>query len=239
VGPVIVIPAFQPGAPLLATATGVRARLAAPLVVVDDGSGPGSAEVFHAVAALPGVTVLAHTTNQGKGRALRTAIAHVLAEHPAAIGVVTADADGQHAAEDIAAVAGVLGARPDALVLGARRFGSGVPVSNRLGNGCARWALRLITGRSLNDTQTGLRGIPRRLLPALVRLRGARYEFEMEVLLSACARGVEIHEHPIRTIYGGAPSHFNAVRDSARIVRATARLALPAARGARGAAVTS
>ncbi|MBI2218552.1 MAG: glycosyltransferase family 2 protein [Candidatus Rokubacteria bacterium] len=237
--PVIVIPAFQPGAPLIATATGLRARLAAPLVVVDDGSGPGFVDVFRAVSTLPGVTVLAHTTNRGKGRALRTAMQHVLAVHPAAIGVVTADADGQHAVEDIAAVAGVLCARPDTLVLGSRRFGPGVPVSNRLGNTCARWALRLITGRSVSDAQTGLRAIPRGLLPALVRLRGARYDFEMEVLLWACARRVEIDEQPIRTIYAGAPSHFDPVLDSARIVRATVRFAVTSALGARRAVITS
>jgi glycosyltransferase involved in cell wall biosynthesis len=233
VTPVIVIPAFEPGGALLATVAGIRGRLAAPVVVIDDGSGRDFAPVFRHVSGTPGVTLLAHPHNRGKGQALRTGIEHVLRAHPTATGVVTADADGQHAVEDIAAVVAAHAAHPDKLVLGARHLGAGAPLGNRIGNACARWLIRLATGRTLIDSQTGLRGIPRGLLPALVALRSSRYEFETEMLLCASALGVELHEHPIRAIYAGAPSHFHAVADSARIARVAARFVLAAARGRR------
>jgi glycosyltransferase involved in cell wall biosynthesis len=224
-GPVIVVPALAPGAPLVASVRALRARVAVPIIVVDDGSGPAYGAVFRTVTSVPGVTVLSHDENRGKGHALRTAMARVLDRHREAVGVVTADADGQHAVEDIVAVSRAMRDHPDALVLGARRFTRDAPVANRLGNRLARWLLRRVTGRALRDTQTGLRGIPRRYLRELVALGGARYEFELEMLLWACARGIAIHEHPIRTIYGDAASHFAAVRDSARMARVLVRFA--------------
>jgi glycosyltransferase involved in cell wall biosynthesis len=223
VDPVIVVPALTPGAPLVASVRALRSHATAPIIVVDDGSGPAYGTLFRAVASIPAVTVLSHATNRGKGRALRTAMARVLDRHRDALGVVTADADGQHAVEDILAVSEALRQHPDALVLGTRRFTRDAPVANRLGNAVARWLLRRVAGRALGDTQTGLRGIPRRYLRELLALRGARYEFELEMLLWACARGIAIHEHPIRTIYGDVASHFGAVTDSARMAPVLAR----------------
>ncbi len=79
---------------------------------------------------------------------------------PDVAGVVTADADGQHAPEDIERVADVLAAQPEALVLGARSFGDDVPLRSRFGNILTRGIMHALLGRKLTDTQTGLRGIP-------------------------------------------------------------------------------
>jgi glycosyltransferase involved in cell wall biosynthesis len=224
--PVVVIPAFEPSDALLEIVGGLRARGRMPIVVVNDGSGPGFVEIFAAASKHSDVTVLAHAENRGKGCALRTGMEHVLALHPGCAGMVTADADGQHAVGDIIAVAAALALARDALVLGARRFTRDVPFANRLGNACTRTAIRLMSRRGLADTQTGLRGIPRAWLPDLLQLRGERYEFEMEMLLWACARAVPVHEVEVRTIYDGAPSHFAGLADSARIAAALARFAV-------------
>lgn len=227
--PVILIPAFQPGDALVRQVRDLRERSSAPIVVVDDGSGAALAPVFRAVAAVPDVTVLSHRVNRGKGTALRTAMEHVLAFHERAPGVVTADADGQHAVEDILRIAEVSRAHPDSLVLGIRQFTGAVPFRNRMGNRITRRLLRLVAGVALSDAHTGLRGIPRAWLAHLVVLRSMRYEFELEVLLWACARSVEILEHPIQTIYAGSVSHFAPVVDSARIGLILARFAAASA----------
>lgn len=223
--PVIVIPAVEPDGALVDLVAGLRARSPFALVVVDDGSTGRTAPIFQDVAAVPGCTVLIHPRNLGKGRALRTALAHVLAVHPGAPGVVTADADGQHAVEDVLRVTGCLLARPHALILGVRQFTRDVPARNRIGNGLGRRAVRLVTGVDLSDTQTGLRGIPAAWLPELIALRTERYAFEMEMLLWAYTRSVEIVEQPIRTLYAGRVSHFAPVVDSLRVGLILARFA--------------
>lgn len=225
--PVVVIPAFQPSDSLLLVVRTLRERSAAPIVVVNDGSDDRYAPLFGQVAAVPGATTLAHRTNLGKGRALRTAMEHVLGAHASAPGIVTADADGQHDVDDVLRVADALRACPSALVLGARQFGPAVPRLNRSGNLLMRWVLARLAGIRLSDTQTGLRGIPAAWLPELTRLTSARFDFETEMLLWVWARGVEIREVPIRTIYfaTGRVSHYRPVADSIRIGVVIARSA--------------
>src|SRR5204863_1625446 len=107
-----------------------------------------------------------------KGQALKTAFNHVLLHAPAdAVGVVTADADGQHLAADIRRVAERLEqARTTgaALILGSRTFAKDVPLRNRFGNVLTRGVFRLVIGRAIGDTPTALRGIPRGFLAALM-----------------------------------------------------------------------
>ena len=54
---------------------------------------------------------------------------------------------------------------PEAMILGARGFEGDVPGRSRAGNRISRLVFRMLMGQNLGDTQTGLRGIPRRLLP--------------------------------------------------------------------------
>ncbi len=101
----IVIPAFRP----LQSLAQIVARLAEMrferIAIVDDGSGAFYDETFSACARLPGVDLLRHPENLGKGAALKTGIRHILSVCPDIEGVVTADADGQHDPADIARVA--------------------------------------------------------------------------------------------------------------------------------------
>jgi putative flippase GtrA len=165
------------------------------------------------------VSVLRHSVNLGKGGALRTAFNHVLLNEPGAIGVVTADADGQHRPDDIVRVAEALNGHPQELILGARRFKSDVPARSRFGNQLTRFIFKLLLGQSLRDTQTGLRAIPTSFLPALMRLKGPGYEFELEMLVEASSRRVPVREVDIATIYsdGNSSSHFNPLVDSIKI----------------------
>jgi len=135
------------------------------------------------------------------------------------LGVVTADADGQHAVKDIVAVAQRLRDTPDALVIGTRRFVGEVPWRSRLGNSATRLVFRLLVGKKLQDTQSGLRGIPRDYIPRLLRIEATGYEFELDMLIT-CKHGQwPIAEQPIETIYleGNKSSHFDPLWDSMKI----------------------
>ncbi len=215
----VIIPAYRPSAGLVGLVRVLAGYAFAAIVIVDDGSGPDFAATFAAAARFPNVQLLRHAVNLGKGAALKTAFNHVLCAIPDVAGVVTADADGQHAPEDIARVAGVLAAQPDALVLGARSFGDDVPLRSRFGNILTRGIMHALLGRKLTDTQTGLRGIPAALLPRLLRIEATGYEFELEMLIAAHQLSIPVVEQPIRTIYepGNRSSHFNPIVDSMKI----------------------
>ena len=215
----VVIPAYRPNQCLLEIVAALVARGVASVIVVDDGSGPHFRAIFDELGQWSGVRVLRHAVNLGKGAALKTAINQVLAFQPEAIGLVTADADGQHHPDDILRVCERFAESPDALVLGARAFAGDVPPRSRFGNFMTRYVMRLVLGEKLTDTQTGLRAIPLALLPRLLRLPATGYDFELEMLIAAKHQSVPVIEQPIRTIYepGNPASHFQPFRDSMRI----------------------
>lgn len=214
---IVLIPAFRPDERLVALVTGLlSARRDLAVVVVDDGSGPDFAEVF-AQAAEGGADVLHLSVNRGKGAALRTGFEHARTSHPGS-GVVTADADGQHRVGDILRVAHAL-EETGTLVLGVREFSGEVPLRSQIGNDVTALLFRLSTGWNLADTQTGLRGHPAEQLEWLVGISGDRYEYELNVLLSATRSHLPSEQVPIETVYdtGNTSSHFRPVRDSLRI----------------------
>jgi putative flippase GtrA len=215
----ILIPAFRPGPELRALVECLVEKAVQLIVIVDDGSGLQYAPVFEACSRFAPVHILRHAANFGKGAALKTGLRFVLESVPGCSGVVTADADGQHDPDDIVAVSAALAANPDCLVLGSRQFGRHVPLRSRVGNLCTRALARVILGRRVQDSQTGLRGVPVRLLPYLLDLSSNGYEFELDMLIAAKHLGLSVVEQPIRTIYapGNVTSHFDPLRDSMKI----------------------
>jgi glycosyltransferase involved in cell wall biosynthesis/SAM-dependent methyltransferase len=192
------------------------------ILVVDDGSGQEFAPIFAELASLPRVMLLRHAVNLGKGAALKTGFNHFLLAFPDAAGVVTADADGQHAVEDILNVARELSEHPDDLILGVRAFAGEVPLRSRVGNALTRRIFQLFTGANIVDTQTGLRGWPRALCAESLPIAINGYDFELECLMRAHHGrngSISVRQAPIKTIYlnNNQASHFNPIRDSMRI----------------------
>lgn len=213
----VLIPAYEPGEALPALTRALMDK-GVPVVVVNDGSATGL-EYFEWIRA-QGAVVLEHKENLGKGRALKTGLAWMAEQGYE--GVVTADADGQHSLEDILRVARALASGSRRLVLGIRDV-SRMPNRSRTGNCLTRTLFRLLYGIKLQDTQTGLRGIPLtgENRSGLLSLTGERYEYEMEMLIEAGELfPAGIQELEIETIYledSDTSSHFRPLADGARI----------------------
>lgn len=227
---VLVIPAYEPDERLAGLLDDIRTMWGGPIVIVDDGSKSPVAQEQFTYARKIGCEVLAHGSNRGKGAALKTAFRYCIDNHPEALGVVTADADGQHLPEDVCACARKLQESPGSLALGCRDFSApDIPARSVFGNKIMCVAMRLFCGMKVSDTQTGLRGIPQGLLPRLLDIRGDGYEYEMNALieLSRKRRG-SIVEVPITTVYldGNESSHFNPILDSLRVARVFIRYAI-------------
>ena len=84
---------------------------------------------------------------------------------------------------------------------------------------------RLLYGIRINDTQTGLRAVPRSLLESFCRIEGERFEYETNMLLQMKRMHVDFVEQPIATVYDPEDysSHYNAVKDSWRIFKIMAK----------------
>ena len=228
-GIAFLIPAFNPAERLASIVAEIRAgaRLS-PIIVVDDGCGPDYASLFERIRGIPDVEVVSNAVNLGKGAALKHGLNHLLTRFTNVVGVVTADADGQHAVSDILRVADALRRNPKSFVLGAREFGPQTPARSKVGNNVSRVLYRALLGLNLRDTQTGLRGLPLDLARRSLRIRSNRYEFETEQLVAASSARTKIEQVPIQTIYEdhNASSHFNPLLDSLRIYFVVLRYAV-------------
>ncbi|MCX7049568.1 MAG: glycosyltransferase [Candidatus Sumerlaeota bacterium] len=215
----VVIPAYQPSEAMTALIQSLSEQDWRGIIIIDDGSHADNQKVFDALAGIRGVTILRHAVNLGKGAALKTGINHAACAFPDLLGVVTADADGQHAPEDILAIGKALSSNPNACIMGVRSFSSDVPWRSRFGNRLTQWALRIFLGYNLQDTQTGLRGIPAAAFAPLLGLASNRYEFELDMLILFRQMRFSIIQQPIQTIYieDNRASHFNPVLDSIKI----------------------
>ena len=216
----IIIPSYEPDEKLIKLLGELRENGVQNIIIVDDGSGENYAHFFESAQDVYGCKVMHHAVNQGKGRALKTAFDYCLKEFSDYPGVITADSDGQHSPSCILKCAQALIEHPDALIMGCRCFDEkDVPKKSEYGNKLTRKVMKYLTGVSVSDTQTGLRGIPMSFMEDLLRVKGERFEFETNMLLESKSCGVPIVEVPIETIYieENKTSHFHPFRDSVRI----------------------
>ena len=217
----IIIPAYQPDDKLLTTVEELISVGFSDILVINDGSRAECAPIFDKVKEIPECTLLVHEVNKGKGAALKTAFTYV-AENRSTTGcVVTADADGQHLVKDIEAVC-AKSMETGAVVLGSRNFAQAdVPARSVMGNRITCGVFRLFFGMKLQDTQTGLRAIPVKYLPELIRAEGDRYEYETNMLFMINRKKIPYEQVDITTVYieENKSSHFHAIKDSWRIYK--------------------
>jgi glycosyltransferase involved in cell wall biosynthesis len=193
------------------------------VLVVDDGSTDGGGYTLRGLD----VQLVRHEVNRGKGAAIMTA-----AREAARMGmthIATIDADGQHDPADLPALLEALRGDPLGIVVGKRDFETAnVPGSSRFGRKFSNFWLRLQTGRTLQDTQSGFRVYPLAVLEGL-KLGESRYSFEIEVLVKAAWAGIALRDADISVYYppaGKRVSHFDKFRDNLRLTLLNTRLTM-------------
>lgn len=188
--------------------------LSMPVFVVDDGATDGSCD---RIRDIPGIRILRHPANRGKGAALLTGFAEAAL---VADWAVTIDADGQHDPAEIPAMIRAIPAGIRPIVVGRRRGmdGADVPWTSRFGRGFSNFWVRMSGGPRLSDTQSGFRIYP---LPETLNLnvRARRYQYEVEVLIKAEWAGLPVEAADVGVTYRPGSqrvSHFRPFVDFLR-----------------------
>lgn len=216
----VVIPAYNEAETVRDVAMRARQQCAN-VVVVDDGS---TDSTFRAVAGLD-VTVLRNEENCGKAGSLSRGFEHALAQ--GAIGVITLDADGQHAPEEIPSFVKRSLDDPTAFLVGVRRRDQRKAsprryIANRVADFWIGWA----AGQPIEDSQSGFRLYPAGLLRevTLKHNRSRSFVFESEIVIEAARRGFQCRNVAITVAprSGPRPSHFRPVLDILKITRMVA-----------------
>ena len=201
---IAVVPAHNEAVALpavLADLSGHRPPL--DIVVVDDGSIDETA----AVARQWRVPCVRLPMNLGIGAALRAGFRYAF--EMGYDRAIQFDGDGQHRADQIAALVAGLDGGAD-LVIG-NRFGDG---SYEIGRG-RRWAMaglrlgvQILCRRRYVDTTSGFRAVARPLLDVFATAYPVEYMDSVETLVATCRAGYRVEEVPVLmdARQGGAPS---------------------------------
>jgi len=230
----IIIPAYNAASTLRAVHRRIPRALDAALAgiwIVNDGSRDGTAGVARALAAEdPRVTLLDLPLNRGYGGAMKEGLA---AARAAAVDVAACiHADGQYAPEELPRLLTALAARSLDLLQGSRiapggALRGGMPLYKYLAGRLLTSLENRALGLRMTDYHSGyllygpgaLAGIPFAPL-------SDSFDFDVEVIASARARGLAVGEEPIPTRYGGETSYLNPITYGLRVLRVVARYRL-------------
>ena len=209
------IPTYNNAGTIVDVVNRVHAQLR-DIIVVVDGSTDDTLARLQTLAF--SITIVSYEKNRGKGGALVAGFRKAIE-----MGfdyALTIDADGQHYPEDIPLLRHSLDVHPGALIVGSRKFDDdNMPGKSKFANRFSNFWFRVQTTIDLPDTQTGMRIYPLDKLYGL-NLLTSRYEAELELLVFAAWRNVQLIPVPIRVYYPPKEervSHFRPVRDFTRI----------------------
>ena len=178
-------------------------RMPFEIVVVDDGSGDGTAAAIEAARARhPGTirpVILAE--NGGKGAALRDGFRASRGSH-----VLLLDADLDLAPERVVRFFQIMRRDRADIVIGSKRHPESeidYPLRRRIASRVYFGLVHLLVGLPVTDTQTGMKLFRREALQwAFDRMLVKRYAFDLEMLAIAHGHGYRVSEAPIRMDYG-------------------------------------
>jgi len=167
------------------------------IVVVDDGSGDGTADV----AGGFDVHILKHPINLGQGAAIATGIEYALQEK--ADVVVTFDADGQMSAQDIGAVVNEVENSEVDAALGSRfltALPKGMPRVKKICLKLATILTKFSTGLKITDTHNGLKAFKAEALRRIV-INQNRMAHASEILSEIARNKLTYREVPVTIRY--------------------------------------
>ena len=202
-------------------------RHIADVIVVDDGSTDGTSGL---VKDLP-VTVIRQESNLGKASALAKGFAEALVK--GADAVITLDGDSQHRPEEIPLFLEAYGAKPEHVIVGSRLWNrKAIPIVRYCSNQVANFWISWASGVYLEDTQSGFRLYPRKILESVAASHSPKhgFVFESEFLINTVRAGYGVSYVPIVVHYPDnhwQQTRFNHVRDISRITKMVAGKLIP------------
>ncbi len=179
------------------------------VIIVNDGSTDETSAILKAYSNL---IQIHHSKNSGKGIALRNGFKKAIDlgyEY-----AITIDSDGQHFSSDIPKFLNEITLNDTVLLIGSRNMAQdGVPKKSSFGNKFSNFWFWFETGIKLEDTQSGYRLYPLKMIPK--KYFTNKFEFEIEIIVRSAWKGVTVRNIPIQVLYDPLErvSHFRPFKD--------------------------
>lgn len=183
------------------------------IVVIDDGSSDKTA----LVAKARGATIIKNQRNEGKGASLIKGFKYAL--NNGFDGVITMDADGQHAPSEIQNFIKLPLSSKSGIFIGNRmNKRRNMPLVRVWTNKIMSWLISKVSQQKIPDTQCGFRFIRKEVLKK-INFATSKYETESELLIKAARLGFTIESVLIKSIYTRGSSSINPIVDTFRFIR--------------------
>lgn len=163
------------------------------LILVDDCSTDGTAEILKKEALKPNTRVITHDTNQGKGASIRTGLQHASGDI-----IIIQDADLEYNPEEIPAVIQPILEGRTRVAYGSRFLGKvkRMRLANYVANKILAFLVTILYGQKITDEATAYKAFRREVVQGLhLTCRG--FEFCPEVTAKVLRKGERIIEVPV------------------------------------------
>ena len=184
------------------------------VVVCDD----GSSDLTSKEAEDAGAFVIQHSTNKGKGAALKSLFDY--AKHSNADVSVTIDGDGQFLPEEIPKLAKDVENGKSDIVIGYRfETEKDMPSYRKFGNKILDEVSKKAANLSLRDTQSGFRAYSKQAI-AKIHFKNNGFAADSEILIDASEKNLSISEQNVSVLYntGNKTSTNNPVRHGSGVL---------------------
>ena len=212
----IIIPVFNEAqnlGPLLQRLRSVQLP-SAEIIVVDDGSTDGSAEV----ALESGAAVISHPYNIGNGAAVKSGIRAARGKF-----LVLMDGDGQHSAEDIPKL--LAEADRYQMVVGARAKGSKLRFHRYIANSLYSIFASYVAKFKVEDLTSGFRVLKRKDALKFIDLLPNTFSYPSTLTLAFLRSGLTVKYVPIQTLYRSGESKIRLITDGIRFLLIITKIA--------------
>lgn len=212
----IIIPVFNEAENLgpLLDKVGALSLPSHEVIVVDDGSSDGSAEV----AEKAGVKVVRHPYNIGNGAAVKSGMRAARGRW-----LVLMDGDGQHRPEDVEKLL----AETDKyhMIVGARAKGSKLRFHRYVANQFYNLFACYVTRFRIKDLTSGFRVLPRREALRYIDLLPNTFSYPTTITMAFLRSGLTVKYVPIQTLYRAGHSKIKLLKDGVRFLLIIAKIA--------------
>jgi glycosyltransferase involved in cell wall biosynthesis len=212
----IVIPVFNEAENLPQLLKKIRALELADLeiIVVDDGSTDGSAEI----AMRAGANVVRHPYNIGNGAAIKSGIRAARGRF-----LILMDGDGQHRPEDLPKL--LEESDRYHMVVGARSKGSKLRIHRYAANGVYNLLASYVTRFPVKDLTSGFRVISRLDALRFIDLLPNTFSYPTTLTLAYLRSGLTVKYVPIQSLYRAGQSKISLVSDGIRFLLIITKIA--------------